>query len=265
MDLELNGRVALVTGGSRGIGRAIARELAIEGADVAICARGAEALEATAQELSRETGRRVIPLVADIARREDVEQMVRATVGQLGRLDILVNNAGKPGGLATGPLSTVTDEAMQEDLNVKFLGCLRCAREATPHMQSQGWGRIISVGGLSARSGGTYSTGARNIAIVHMSKTLSLELSPSGVTVNVVHPGMTRTEYMTQSFATRAQREGRPVEEIEKEQSQNNAIRRVVDAGEVAWVVCFLASPKAGAITGEVISVGGGSDRAVFL
>lgn len=265
MDLELGGRVALVTGGSRGIGRAIASELASEGVDVAICARGQEALEATAHDLARQTGRRVIPIVADTARTDEVERLVEATAAEFGRLDILVNNAGKPGGLAPGPLATVTDEAMIEDLNVKFLGYLRCARAVASIMQRQGWGRIINIGGLSGRSGGTFSTGTRNIAIVHMSKTLSQELGPSGITVNVVHPGLTRTEYMTGMFAERAQRDGTTVEEVERQHSESNAIRRVVDARELAYLVCFLASPKSSAVTGEVISGGGGADRAVFL
>ncbi|MBI4300184.1 MAG: SDR family oxidoreductase [Chloroflexi bacterium] len=264
MDLELLERVALVTGGSKGIGKAIALALAREGADIAICARQEEPLEAAAGDIRNQTGRKVLPIVADVSRTDEVERLVQATVAAFGRLDILINNAGKPGGLATGPLPTVRDELMLEDLNVKFLGYLRCARAAAPHMQSQGWGRIINVGGLSARQPGAYSTGARNIAIVHMSKTLAEELGPFGITVNVVHPGSTRTEYLDQMLAARAQERGTTVEEIEREMAQGNPIRRIVDAQDVAWVVAFLASPKAGAITGEVISAGGGAGRAVL-
>ena len=265
MDLELSGKVALVTGGSRGIGAVIARELALEGADVATCARGREPLEAAARELAQQTGRRVLPIVADMARTEEVERLVQATVEGLGRLDILVNNAGQPGGLATGPLATVTDEAMQQDLNVKFLGYLRCARAAAPHMQRQGWGRIVNIGGLSARHSGTFSTGARNIAIVHLSKTLSDELGPLGITVNVVHPGATRTESLDRAFADRARQEGTTAEEQERREHSRNAIGRIVDAREIAYVVAFLASPKAAAITGEVIAAGGGTRGEVYL
>ena len=154
MDLELAGKSALVTGGSIGIGKAIARELALEGADVAICARGRERLEGSALEIAEETGRRIVPIVADVSSTEQVETMVKKVVTALGSLDILVNNAGVPGGLALGPLETVTDEAMMEDLNTKFMGYLRCARAAAPHMQRNGWGRIVNIGGMSARRSG---------------------------------------------------------------------------------------------------------------
>ena len=264
MDLELHGRVALVTGGSRGIGKAIARQLALEGAEVAICARARERLEATAQELSQESGRRIFPVVADVANSEQVDRLVQATLEAFSRLDILVNNAGQPGGLARGPLPTVTDKAMLEDINVKFMGYLRCARAAAPSMQQQSWGRIIHIGGLSARQSGSYSAGARNIAIAHLSKTLSDELGPSGITSNVVHPGATRTEYLDELAAAEARRQGTTVEEAERRWTQDTAIGRIVDAQEIAYVVAFLASPKAAAITGEVIAAGGGSSRAVF-
>jgi len=196
MDLELKDKVALVTGGSKGIGRLVAEELALEGVDVAICARTRETLEATATELANSTGRRIVPIVADTTDTPSVDAMVATVIETFGRLDILVNNAGQPGGLALGPLSTVTDEDMHADLNTKFLGYLRCARAAAPHMAKGGYGRIINVGGQSARMPGTYSTGARNIAIVHMSKTLADELGPSGINVNAVHPGATVTEYI---------------------------------------------------------------------
>ena len=265
MDLELNGKTALVTGGSKGIGRAIARALALEGTDVAIAARNRGPLEAAAQELAQETGRNIVPIVGDISNTPDVDTMVKKAVSALGRLDILVNNAGVPGGLATGPLETVSDEAMMEDLNTKFLGYLRCARAAAPFMQRQGWGRIINIGGLSARQSGSYSTGTRNIAVVHLSKTLADELGPSGITVNVVHPGGTRsTEHIDRLVSQRAQREGTSPEEIERQMGANLAIGRLPEADEVATIVVFLASPRCGAVTGEVISAGGGAGRALF-
>ena len=265
MDLEVRDKTALVTGGSKGIGRAIAEALALEGVDVAINARTREPLEAAAQELTERTGRRIVPVVGDVSKTEDVETMVKKAVSALGRLDILVNNAGQPGGLAGSVLQEVTDEAMMEDLNTKFLGYLRCARAAAPFMKRQGWGRIINIGGGSGRRSGLYSTGTRNIAIVHLSKTLSDELGPSGITVNVVHPGTTRnTPLIDQNIARTAQREGTTEDEAERRMSADNAIRRFPRADEVAYVVTFLASPKAAAVTGEVISAGGGSTRAVF-
>ncbi len=263
MDLELKGKVALVTGGSKGIGKAIALELAREGADVAICARTREALEAAAKEIEQETGRRAVPIVADMTKTPDVERMVAEVVKAFGRVDILVNNAGQPGGLARGPLPNVTDEAMLADMDTKYMGYLRCARAVAPVMQRQGWGRIINIGGMSARQSGTYSTGARNIAVVHLSKTLADELGPSGITVNVVHPGVTRTPYLEERWAAQARQHNITPADAERRMAQQNAIRRIVDSREIACVVAFLASPKSGAITGEVIGASGGSSRAV--
>ena len=263
MDLELTGKVAIVTGGSRGVGKAIALELAREGVDVVICGRSRETLEASAKELAGTTGRRILGVPADTTSRQAVEQMVKETVASLGRVDILVNNASTPGGLVQGPLAEANDEQLLEDVNTKVIGYFRCAKAVAPHMQQQRWGRIINIGGLSGRQSGNLS-GLRNAAIVHLTKTLSDQLGPDGVTVNLVHPGTTRTERSGPMYAERARREGVTAEDIERRIAQNIAIRRIVDAKEIGYVVAFLASPKATAITGEVIAAGGGSQRAVY-
>ena len=135
MDLELSGKTAIVTGGSRGIGKATAMELAREGVDLAICSRSKDALEATAAELGREAGRRVLPIAADVTDRASVERMVDQAVSELGGVDILVNNAAMPGGLVMGPLAEARDEDLLSDLNTKVLGYLRCARAVAPHMR----------------------------------------------------------------------------------------------------------------------------------
>ncbi len=162
MDLGLQGRHAIVTGGSRGIGKAIARELAREGVDVAIVARSRGELEATARELEVETGRRVIALVADVASKAQVDGMVAEAAARLGGLHILVNSGSLPGGTATGPIETIVDEELLDDFNVKYMGALRCARAAIPYLKAQGWGRIINISGTNARNAGNLSGGARN-------------------------------------------------------------------------------------------------------
>jgi len=248
MDLGLAGRVAIVTGGSRGIGKAIAGELAREGADVAVCGRTREALDEAAQALMKDTGRRIVPIVADTTKWESVIRLVDTTVAQLGRLDILVNNAATPGGLVSGPLAEADEAALLEDINTKVVGYVRCAKAAAPHMQQRGWGRIINIGGLSGRRSGNIS-GLRNAAIVHLTKTLSDQLGPHGITVNLVHPGTTRTERTDQAAERRA---------------ATNAIRRIVDAHEIAQVVTFLASAKAANITGVAIDASGGSIPVMF-
>ena len=264
MDLELSGRAAIVTGGSRGIGRAVARELALEGADVAIVARGREALAATAEELARESGRRVVPIVADTGDDASVRAMVAQAAEALGRIDILVNCAAKAGGQGPVPrLAEITDAAFNDDMNVKVMGYLRCAREVAPHMQRQGWGRIINVSGLAARQAGSTIGSMRNVAVAAMTKNLADELGPHGINVTVVHPGTTRTEATPGVIAARAAAQGVAPEEVERRMADANAIRHLVDAREIAYVVAFLASPKSIAITGDAIAAGGGAPRAI--
>src|SRR3712207_2829216 len=164
MDLGLQGKHAIVTGGSRGIGKAIARELAREGVDVVIVARSADQLAASAQEMEAETGRRVIPLPADVTSREQVDRMVAEATQRLGGLHILVNSGSYPGGTATGPIETIKDEELLHDFDVKYMGALRCARAAIPYLKGQGWGRIINISGTNARNAGNLSGGARNVS-----------------------------------------------------------------------------------------------------
>lgn len=248
MDLGLAGRVAIVTGGSRGIGRAIAQLLASEGVDVVICARQRQALEETAKALAQETGRRVVPIVADTMSSESVAQLVNATAKTFGRVDILVNNASTPGGMVRGPLADADDKTLLEDIDTKVVGYLRCAKAVAPHMRQRRWGRIVNVGGLSGRRSGNIS-GLRNAAIVHLTKTLADELGADGITVNLVHPGPTRTERTEPETERRA---------------ATNAIRRMVDASEIAQVVAFLASTKAANVTGVAIDASGGSIPVMF-
>lgn len=265
MDLGLGGKTAIITGGSRGIGKACARELALEGVDVAIVARTFEPLQAAAEELGKETGRKIVPIAADTTSDESVKKMVSEAAAALGRIDILVNSAAKAGGFAPEPrLPEVTDEAFWDDMNTKVMGYLRCAREVAPYMQRQGWGRIINISGLGARNSGSILGSMRNVSVVAMTKNLADQLGPDGINVTVVHPGTTRTERRIEKDVADAQREGTTEEEIEKRLAANNAIRRLVDQREIAYVVAFLASPKSVSITGDVIATGGGSGRSIY-
>jgi NAD(P)-dependent dehydrogenase (short-subunit alcohol dehydrogenase family) len=263
MDLELKGKTAIVTGGSRGIGKAVARELAREGVDVAIAARSLETLEQTAAELAEESGQRIVPIVVDTGSDASVHAMVEQAASALGHLDILVNCAAQPGGQSPPPkLAQITDDAFYADVNVKVMGYLRCAREVAPHMIDQGWGRIISISGLAARSTGSTIGSIRNVAVVAMTKNLADELGRHGITVNVVHPGLTRTEKTPALIAARAERLGISLEESER-RMVNNLVGRLIDARDIAHVVAFLASPKSIAITGDVIAAGGGAPNVI--
>lgn len=269
MDLGLQGKLAIVAGGGRGIGKAIARELAREGVDMAIVSRSQEQLEITARELQAETGQRIIPLVTDVTSKEQVDRMVAQVIERLGGLHILVNSASLPGGTATGPIDTVKDEELLHDFDVKYMGALRCARAAIPYLKTQGWGRIVNISGTNARTAGNLSGGARNVAMVHFTKTLAMQLGRFGITVNCIHPGVTRTERTPGLLAARAAQLGTTPEEAEKrdfapDSPRGNAICRMVDAEEIAYVTAFLASDKAWSITGELIVANGGVGQAVY-
>lgn len=259
MDLQLAGKVALVTGGSRGIGKAIARTLATEGCDVALAARGLPALEDAAAEVAGATGRRVVAVQVDTGSTPSVRDMVAAVEAQLGGIDILVNSAARPAGQATPPkLADITDDAFWDDVNVKVLGYLRCAQAVAPGMAERGWGRIINVSGLGARTTGSAIGSMRNVAVAALTKNLADELGPSGINVTVVHPGLTRTEATPGVIAWMADARGVPEDRIAQTLGTGNAIRRMVEADEVASVVAFLASPLSSAITGDAIACGGG-------
>jgi NAD(P)-dependent dehydrogenase (short-subunit alcohol dehydrogenase family) len=143
------------------------------------------------------------------------------------------------------------------------MGYLRCAREVAPYMRRQGWGRIINISGLAARSSGSTIGSIRNVAVVALAKNLADELGPHGINVSVVHPGLTRTEKTTGVIAQRAQRLGVSLEEAERGMV-NNVVGRWIDAREIAYIVTFLASPKAVAITGDVIAAGGGVGHSIY-
>ena len=244
MDLELAGKRAIVTGGSRGIGKAIAARLALEGAAVGIAARDSERIRATTEELSTVAGRPVVGHSCDTGDDSSVAEMVDALARELGGVDILVNAAAMPGGVVPPPkLAELTTEALWDEVNTKVMGYLRCAREVAPLMAANGWGRIVNVSGLAARQSGSIIGSVRNISVAALTKNLADELGPLGINVTVVHPGATRTERTSDEAAASV---------------TWNTIGRIVEADEVADVVAFLASPRSAAITGDAIACGGG-------
>jgi NAD(P)-dependent dehydrogenase (short-subunit alcohol dehydrogenase family) len=264
MDLKLHGKRALVTGGSRGIGKAIARTFAAEGVSVVIASRGKDALDATAAELSTETGSKVVAVVADTGSDESVRNLVAEAKSLLGGIDILVNCAARPGGQGPVPtLAEITEDEFSDQMNVKVMGYLRCAREVAPLMTEQGWGRIINISGMASRSSGTVIGSIRNVAVSALTKNLADELGPHGINVTVVHPGMTRTEATPGVVARRAEAAGISEAEVEKQMLQGNSVRTIIDATDIAYVVTMLASPLAIAITGDSIAVGGGVGTAI--
>ena len=265
MDLGLEGQVAIVTGGNRGIGKAVARQLAREGVDVAIAARDMVAAEVACAEISKETGRRVKAFKVDTGDDAAVRAMVAAVAAEFGRIDILVNNAAQPGGQKSPPtLAEITDEAFFSDMNVKVMGYIRCAREVAPHMRKQGGGRIINISGLAARGTGNIIGSVRNIGVAAVSKNLADELSPHGILVNCVHPKLTRTEKTPEVAERMAKNLGITAAEAEKRMGSSSLIGRLITSEEVADVVVFLASPRAVAVNGDTITAGGGAKGVIY-
>jgi len=259
MDLELTGKRAVVTGGSRGIGLAIARALAAEGCDVALVARDAAALDAASSALAAAAGTTVISVPCDTGDDESVAAMAAEVNRRLGGADILVNAAARPNTGAVVGIDGFDAAEFGEQVNVKVLGYLRCARAFVPGMRAAGWGRIINISGLAARSTGSVTGTVRNVAVAALTKNLADELGRDGINVTVVHPGVTVTEKTPEILAGRAERAGISVAEAERRIGASVSIGRIVTAAEVAAVVAFLASPKSVAINGDSISAGGGA------
>jgi NAD(P)-dependent dehydrogenase (short-subunit alcohol dehydrogenase family) len=264
-DLGLRGKVAIVTGGSVGIGKETARKLAEEGVRVVIASRTRKTLEETAAQLRDATGGTVRAVPTDTTKRESVSALIAATAAEFGSIDILVNCAANPGGLVRNKIEEADEDALLMDLDTKLVGYFRMCKACVPHMRAAGWGRIVNVGGLTARSTEALS-GMRNAALVHLTKTLSDQLGPDGITVNIVHPGVTRTEHVESWFAEMAREEGTTLEAIiKREAGDPAAIRRMLEVDEVADCILFLASKRASGLTGESIAVDGGLSRAVYL
>jgi len=181
---------------------------------------------------------------------------------QLGGIDILVNNAAS-GGPGNYDLAQLTDDLFNRDMNVKVMGYVRCAREAAPYMASTGWGRIINISGLAARTTGATITSMRNVAVAALTKNMADELGPQGINVTVVHPGLTRTEKTPGMILRLAERQGLAENEVEAEMAQRNSVQRFIDASDIAHVVAFLASPLSVAISGDAIAAGGGVGNAI--
>jgi 3-oxoacyl-[acyl-carrier protein] reductase len=261
VNLELTGRIALVTGGGRGIGRAIALELARAGADVAICGRTPDALEAVAAEI-RATGRRAVAVQADLGDPLDCVRVVESTVAALGALDIFVSNASPNVSSHPSSIEYATDEQILERIQIKSMGTARCVRAALPALRASDQARVIRIGGVSARfvtTSDSMSIGLGNANLVYLAKRLSAELAGDGITVNVIHPGETRTDRFPARIAALAAQLGVSLEEAERVRAARVPIGRIIEPADIAALAVFLASVHASAITGQAIAVDGGA------
>jgi len=263
MELGLAGKVAIVGGASRGIGKAAAMALAREGCPIAIGARGREGLEAAAAEIADATGGEVLPVVCDMSRYQDIRRFVAETVARFGRLDIVVNNAGGP---PLGTFEAHSDGVWQAALDQNFLSVTRMVREALPHLRRQGGGRIINITSVAVKQpiDGLILSNAARLGVVGLAKTLSRELGPDQILVNNICPGLTLTDRLREVLQRRAGAEGRPLEDVIADENRAVPLGRLGQPEDIAALVVFLASEPARHITGTTIQVDGGSTTAVM-
>lgn len=257
MDLSLKEKIALVCAASRGLGRATALALAREGASVAICARDAARLDRTAAEIHAATGARILPVSADVARADDVDQLVQETVATLGGVDILVTNTGGP---PSGPFEALTDDDWHAAVASLLMSVVRLSRAVVPHMRARGGGRIIHVTSISVKQpiDGLVLSNALRAAVTALSKTLSNELAADRILVNCVAPGYTATDRVRELAEAAASREGIPAEAVQRRTESRIPLRRLGTPEEFGDAVAFLASGRASYITGVTLQVDGG-------
>jgi NAD(P)-dependent dehydrogenase (short-subunit alcohol dehydrogenase family) len=264
VNLELNGKTALVTGASKGIGKAIARGLAREGAHVAICARDAATLALAVKDIGDGARGEVVAITADLSRADEVQRVAEDAVGRLGRLDILINNAGAIRG---GDFLKIPDEQWAGDWSLKLLGYVRMARAVFPQMQQQGGGRICNIVGAAGRNPtATYLPGGiANAGLINFTKGLADAGARSRILVTAVSPAATRTERWDSLMAQQASAAGKTVEAFRAEAESGYPLGRIATPEDIADVVCFLVSARASFITGICITVDGGASRGVYL
>ncbi len=254
---ELKGKIALVTGASRGIGRSIALALAQHGASVVLIGRTETTLKAVAEEL-RGLGHQALPLACDVTRREDVEKVARQTKGELGSVQILVNNAG------TAPAARfveMEDRLWEEVLKVNLTGTYYCCKVFLPAMLSLKWGRIINIASIVSKvsypNTSAYTTSKH--AVLGLTRALAVETVRSGVTVNALCPGYVDTDLTLKNAKLMAEKTGKPVEDMLGLFKASSPQRRLIEPEEVAHVAVMLASDSAKGITGQAINVDGGA------
>lgn len=261
MNLNLQNRVALVTGGSKGIGYSMASQLGAAGARLVICARHSQGLEEARTSLESK-GLEVLTVSADVCIPQDIERLVEAAHSHFGRIDILVNNAVSSSQNAFDALS---DEEWRHHIDVKLMGYIRCIRAVLPHMKSQNWGRIINIAGITARDVSAYrmTNGVVNAGITNLTKHLAEQVGSSGVTVNAIHPGYTWTPRLESALEKWATLESMSIEQVIALRLKEIPIGRFIQPEDMANLAVFLCSELAGAITGQAIAVDGGSSRAI--
>jgi 3-oxoacyl-[acyl-carrier protein] reductase len=262
MDLGLAGRVAIVTGGSAGIGYAAARSMAQEGARVVICARRADALESAAGSLREDTGAEILAAAGDVSRDEDIKRLFDITLERFGRLDILVNNAGKS---HAEPVTVVDDAGWQADLDLKLFAAIRTIRLAVPHLTAAGGGSIINVVNIGAKApaAGSVPTSVSRAAGIALTKAASKDLAQHNIRVNAVCIGLIKSDQHTRRAAAANRLHEMDQIYAEMAVARGVPLGRVGEAEEAGDLIAFLASDRSRYISGTAINMDGGASAVV--
>src|SRR2546429_7432016 len=260
MDLKLQGKKAVVTGASAGIGKAVTRALAREGVDVAICARRKAPLDAAAAEIAKETGRKIVSIAADLTKAGDAEKFVKQAHAALGRIDILVNNAGSaPGGV----IEHLSEEEWASALQLKFMGYVRCMKHVLPIMQQQKEGRVVNVIGNDGVKVSYWeiAPGAANAAGQNLTLSLARQYGKDHLRFARVNPRPRRTERWNGLVQAMARDMNLSFEEADKLAPSSIPLGRIAESEEVADLVTFLASDRAFFVNGTLIEIDGGQEK----
>ena len=263
MDLELQGRVAVVCAASKGLGRAIAQEMATEGAKVVICARGADALNRARDDIAQRASAEVHAIVADVATLDGIDDIAAQAVEKFGHVDILVNNAGGP---PSGPFELHNWTSWETAIELTLRSAVELTRRLLPGMRQRKWGRVLNVTSIAAKQpiDGLMLSNAVRSAVTGWARTLANEVAADGITVNNVLPGYTRTERVQELNRATAKRLGIDVDEVERRIEETIPMRRLARPHEFASLVAFLASERASYITAQSIAVDGGWIRSLL-
>ncbi len=263
MNLELKGKCAIVCAASKGLGKASARALAMEGASVVICARDADALRRTATELQKATGSRIIPIVADVSKADDIDRLITSAATELGGIDVLVTNTGGP---RSAPFDAISDDEWRAAIDSLLMSVVRLSRAVIPHMRRRGGGRLIHITSVSVKQpiDGLVLSNALRAAVTGLSKTLASELAADGILVNAVAPGFTATDRVTELTEATARREGIPPDVVLRRTEERIPMKRMGTPDEFGAAVAFLASERASYITGVTLQVDGGFIRSLI-